>query len=168
LNNYYFKKTFSENLQIILYTFAYTKRSKKMTTLTKAWRTCQYCGADYYNEDCPECRATGGGYHFTVQIVNLTPHEITEAESGISFSPSGQVARVETESKKIEKIGRIQLYSRSFGQVIDLPEPRLNTLFIVSALVLEAAKNRQDLLAPGELVRDEKGRPIACKGFVKN
>ena len=139
-----------------------------MSTLTKAWLTCQYYGAYHYNKDCPECRATGGGYHITVEVVNLTPHEITEAESGISFSPSGQVARVETESKKIEKIGGIQLYSRSFGQVIDLPEPRPNTLLIVSALVLEAAKNRQDLLAPGELVRDEKGRPIGCKGFVKN
>ena len=139
-----------------------------MTTLTKAWLTCQYCGADHYNKDCPECRATGGGYHITVKVVNLTPHEIIETKSGISFSPSGQVARVGVEYKEEEKIGGIQLYSRSFGQVIDLPEPRLNTLFIVSALVLEAAKERKDLLAPGELVRDDKGRPIRCKGFIKN
>ena len=138
-----------------------------MTTITKAWLTCQYCGADYYNENCPECRATGGGYHITVKIVNLTQHEVKEAESGLCFSPSGLVARVETECSNVEKIGGIQMYSRSFGQVIDLPEPQLDTLYIVSALVFEAAKNRQDLLAPGELVRDEKGRPIGCKGFVK-
>jgi len=102
-----------------------------------------------------------------VKIVNLTPHEITDAESGLSFSPSGQVARVATVIEKREKIGGIQLYSRSFGQVIDLPEPQLNTFYIVSALVFEAAKNRQDLLAPGELVRDQKGQPIGCKGFIK-
>ena len=139
-----------------------------MKTLTKAWATCQYCGADYYNEDCPECRATGGGYHITVDVINLTPHEIKEIESGISFPPSGEIARVDSIMKKEETIGRICVYSRSFGEVVALPEPSPKTLFIVSSLVLEAAKDRKDLLAPGELVRDEKGRPIGCKGFIKN
>ena len=139
-----------------------------MIKLTKAWLTCQYCGADYYNQDCPECRATGGGYHITVRVVNLTPHEIKEVESGISFPPSGEIARVDSIMKKEEQIGRMPVYSRSFGDVIGLPEPSLNTLFIVSGLVLEAAKDRKDLLAPGELVRDKNGRPIGCKGFVKN
>lgn len=142
---------------------------KTVTVITTAWMTCQYCGADYYNEDCPECRATGGGYHNTIEVVNLTPHEIKEVVSGKCFSPSGQVTRVEAEYKEEEKFGGIQMYSRTLGQVYDLPEPRPNTLFIVSAMVLEAAANsRQDLIAPGELVRDEKGHPIGCRGFIRN
>jgi hypothetical protein len=54
-----------------------------------------------------------------------------------------------------------------------LPEPADNTLYIVSALVLTAAKaqGRTDVVAPAtghpECVRDEKGFIKSVPGFVR-
>jgi hypothetical protein len=35
-------------------------------------------------------------------------------------------------------------------------------------MVLSACQGRKDLLAPGELVRDEAGKPTGCRGFKVN
>ena len=57
-----------------------------------------------------------------------------------------------------------------FGDVTGLPEPKEDTVYIVSALVL-AATDRQDVVAPATghpgCVRNEKGLIESVPGFVR-
>ena len=81
--------------------------------------------------------------------------------------PSDGVARVATTQKKGAIIDGIQCYTTSFGEVEGLPEPQPGTILVVSLLVKQAAGNRFDLASPGQLIRDEEGRPIGCDGLNK-
>jgi hypothetical protein len=106
-------------------------------------------------------------------IINLTPHNIFEVESGINFPASGKVARISSTSEVMyfleQDNGLIPVYKTCFGEVQGLPENPVNgTFYIVSGIVLSAMPNRWDLLAPGELVRDGNGNPVGCRGFRTN
>ena len=102
-----------------------------------------------------------------VEVVNLTPHAINIV-GGPTFEPSGEVARI---SSTNESAGELQvngesipLITQQFGEVIGLPQEKEGTLFIVSGLIF-ANSEREDLLVPGEQVRDDAGRVIGCKSF---
>ena len=100
-------------------------------------------------------------------LVNLTPHILNvQAADGswIELPPSGKIARVAVRRIPGGIVDHIQVYEASFGEVEGLPEPEPVVRLIVSRIVLEAS-GRFDLLAPGELVRDEKGQPIGCLGL---
>lgn len=106
-------------------------------------------------------------------IVNLTPHSITIHDGGnaVTLPPSGTVARVATSSIEMHRIDAghgvsAVLQMTTFGQVVDLPEPKKDTLLIVSGLVLSALREqgseRQDVIAPATgpkdgAIRDEAG-----------
>jgi hypothetical protein len=102
-----------------------------------------------------------------MNLINLTPHAINETTTGATFAPSGTVARVSTTLTPAGEVAGIPLFSRAFGEVVDLPAPVEGVLLIVSALVADASPDRLDLVSPGELVRDDKGQPVGCKGFVR-
>ena len=114
-----------------------------------------------------------------------------------SFAPSGVVARVAVKtvlSEHSHAHAAVPLFVQRAGAVEGLPERAarcpycgcLNVsqydttcaehpadqpepeMYIVSALVRLAVPGRDDVASPGELVRDEKGQPIACKGLVIN
>jgi len=102
----------------------------------------------------------------TMQIVNYTPHSITETTTGITFPPSGNTARVSSISVPVGDLAGAPCFITSFGQVEGLPEPQDGVALIVSGMVMDACKGKRfDLVAPGELVRDENGQPVGCKGF---
>ena len=103
------------------------------------------------------------------EFVNLTPHRIDEVSTGRSFEPSGDVARVGVEYIKAGEINGIPVYEARYGSVEGLPEPRPGKVFIVSGMVLSHPRvsARTDVVAPGELVRDESGKPTGCQGFKK-
>lgn len=61
----------------------------------------------------------------------------------------------------------IDIMEKSFNNVEGLPEPKENTLYIVSALVAGACKNRDDLVVPNDTVRDDQGRIIGCRSLAK-
>ena len=61
----------------------------------------------------------------------------------------------------------VDIMEKSFLEVEGLPEPKKDTYYVVSALVAGAAKNRNDLLIPNDIVRDEKGRIIGCRSLAK-
>ena len=61
----------------------------------------------------------------------------------------------------------VDIMEKSFSEIEGLPEPKENTYYIVSALVAGAAKNRNDLLIPNDIIRDEEGRIIGCKNLAK-
>lgn len=102
------------------------------------------------------------------QFKNLTPHSI-KLNDGTTFASEG-LARVSATFSSFDENG---VCAQQFGNVTGLPEPEENTLYIVSILVLTAAKEqgRTDCVAPAtghpECVRDEKGFIISVPGFVR-
>lgn len=105
----------------------------------------------------------------TTNFVNLTPHalNIYTAESGvISVPPSGNVARVATSFNLDSTVDGIDIYTATYGEIEGLPAPQDNVIYITSGLIVSALQGtRYDVTSPGELVRDEDGRPIGCKGL---
>ena len=101
-----------------------------------------------------------------MKLINLTPHAIVETVTGATFPPSGQIARVAATMTPAGEIGGIPTYTRQFGEVEGLPDPVDGVTFIVSALVADACPYSLDLVSPGELVRNEAGQPIGCRGFI--
>lgn len=102
------------------------------------------------------------------QFKNFTPHAIV-LNDGRSFASEG-LARVSAAFTPFDENG---VCTQEFGEVTGLPEPAVNTLYIVSALVLTAAKQagRTDCVAPAtghpDCVRSDKGFIVSVPGFVK-
>jgi hypothetical protein len=108
-----------------------------------------------------------------MQLVNLTPHALTiEALDGstLTLPPSGTVARLRVERRTctpLEIDGRsIGLSSPTLMGPVNLPTPEQapGNIYIVSTLVADAVK-RADVMSPGELMRDNDGRPLRCRGL---
>lgn len=108
-----------------------------------------------------------------VQLVNCTPHEITvvgeDGEIVLTLPPSGVVARCSTKRERVATFGinnhNVPIYWTTFGEVENLPEPQDGTIYVVSRIVAEARRDRDDLIIPDDLVRDDAGRIIGCRGF---
>ena len=101
----------------------------------------------------------------TTTITNLTPHAIVVGSR--SFPPSGTLARVAMVITPQGEIDGIPLFKTAFGRVEGLPPMEAGRYYLVSALVASAEKDRDDLLSPSGLVRDEKGIVIGCEGFTR-
>ena len=100
------------------------------------------------------------------EFVNLTSHTITEVTTGTIIPRSGIVARIKAATNKVTKHNEIPVYQTIFGEIEGLPEPKENTVYIISALALNAVpKNRTDVVSPGRPQRDEHGNVIGCVGF---
>ena len=99
---------------------------------------------------------------------NYTPHPIA-LNDGRTFASEG-LARVSATFSSFDENG---VCTQEFGDVTGLPAPESDTLYIVSILVLTAAKaqGRTDCVAPAtghpECVRDEKGFIKSVPGFVR-
>ena len=110
-----------------------------------------------------------------MKFVNLTPHAVTvRLGSGDRvFEPSGQVARVAVSSVQTEDIDGIPIFSQTFGEIEGLPDPQEGTIYIVSLVVRQAAQKlgRTDVVSPDTspqgAIRDDQGRIIAVRGFVR-
>ena len=100
---------------------------------------------------------------------NLTPHQLNihkEDGSVMNIEPSGVIARVASKETLDTVIDGVEVFQNSFGEVQDLPAPEEGVYLIVSGLVLGAlGGTRPDVLAPGQLVRNDKGQPIGAKGL---
>jgi hypothetical protein len=104
-----------------------------------------------------------------MKFINLTPHDITvimgDNADRTTFAKSGTVARVSQVTAVARTVDGINISTATFGPVVGLPERDDGTLYIVSGMVKSAATDRSDLVSPGELVRDDSGNVIGCKGF---
>jgi hypothetical protein len=104
----------------------------------------------------------------TANFVNCTPHDI-KFNSGTIFPKSGINARVSASFSDITDF----ICDQVFGEVQDLPNPVEGTFFIVSAMVLTAAKlqGRKDCVAPAtghpQVVRNEAGHIVSVPCFVR-
>ncbi len=114
-----------------------------------------------------------------MRIVNLCPHEIDlrlPDGTQIVIPPSERPARVrvmryEPEELKLERTGEapvaIPVSSSCFGDVDDLPAPASGTCFVVSYPVAYACAQRDDLLVPDDLIRDDHGTVVACQSLTR-
>lgn len=104
----------------------------------------------------------------SIQYVNCTQHDIIiVGEKGtVTIPPSGIVPRLEEITVDVGIIDGIKFIRRQYGNCLNLPDKESGVIYIVSALVLDAAPtDRDDLAAPGDLLRDEKGRIIGCSSL---
>jgi hypothetical protein len=103
-----------------------------------------------------------------MKIINLTPHAITA--DGVVIPPSGDIARVSVTRTKRGDINGIPVFVPTFGVVAGLPDPALDTVYLVSAMVRNhpAVASRTDVCSPGALVRDDAGNIIGCDGLDFN
>ena len=106
-----------------------------------------------------------------MKILNLTPHNVVIVIDEITniVIPSDGIARVsetKTIAPSIDVDGiTVETFVSAFGEVENLPPKEEGVMIIVSALVASAAKGRDDLLVPGELVRDDGGNIVGCKSL---
>ena len=104
-------------------------------------------------------------------FVNCTPHAINliDVNGNVTTLPKGEVVpRLTQATLQVNEINGISITETTFGDTRDLPTPVAGTYFIVSRMILEANKDRNDLLVPNELVRDEAGQIIGCKSLACN
>ena len=114
-------------------------------------------------------------------LANYTPHTVTlycdpeDAKRPMFSCGSVGVARVEESQETIALFNDyIPLRRTTFGEIVGLPEPRRNTVFIVSMVVAQAnaraTQPRGDLVCPDtgkSCLRDDRGQIIGVTGFVK-
>lgn len=106
-----------------------------------------------------------------MHYINLCPHNLDMLQpdgSGIRvFPPSGTVARVVEKMTGPNEDGH---YTIAMGEIVGLPEPQNNVMYIVSrplaqALIAKGIK-RDDVLITGRLIRDGSGRIIGAEGLA--
>lgn len=110
-------------------------------------------------------------------LVNLNSHPLnihTPEGEILTIPPSGVVARVSQETRDEGEIvtvvhnqfKKVEVFSSTFGDVVNLPAPKEGHIYVVSGMVLNALGGaREDVMAPGELIRSDKGDPIGCRGL---
>jgi len=107
-------------------------------------------------------------------LVNLTPHDVDVVVGDgavVAIPPHHPPARVAHEvvaASTCSVGGRpVPVVQLGAGAVADLPEPREGAVFIVSRSVALACPARSDLVFPFDLVRNERGAVVGCRGFAR-
>lgn len=113
-----------------------------------------------------------------MRFINLTPHPLNvKATSGdfVTILPDADgPARVVYDTFPPEQVraGNFDFFEVTVAgcprEIINLPDPEPNVVFIVAKAVADAApRYRGDLMSPGRLIRDENGRVIGCDGLTR-
>ena len=101
------------------------------------------------------------------KIINLTPHVVNVGT--LAFKPEPKPARVESVVTEIGSVtteeGIVHIVETHYGLVEHLPPKTPDVFYIVSRLVKDRLQDRDDVLVPGELNRDESGRITGCKNL---
>lgn len=109
----------------------------------------------------------------SIQLVNLTSHKVNIEIDGVSVplkrAPFNQIARVVKDVLSQEYIdteaGRILLNRYTNCRVENLPEPKDNTLYIVSMQVILMVSGRKDIVHPDGLIRNHDRMVDGCKSL---
>lgn len=109
-----------------------------------------------------------------VNLVNLTPHAITLMPAdgqSVTIPPSGAVARCAVRRVQIGMVRTpdgpgVPINRTEFGAVEGLPAPAPDTIYIVSAIVAQAA-HRDDVVIVDEVVRDSEGRIVGARALAR-
>lgn len=113
-----------------------------------------------------------------MKLVNLCKHDVDVVDVAglplVKLPPSGKVASIATQQQEkghLQPEGEMVLipaFTIRRGEVEGLPPPEEGVVYVTGALVREAVPHRKDVASPGDQLRDEKGRPIGCKGLIFN
>lgn len=108
-------------------------------------------------------------------IVNKTPHKITllDEDDNIirNLPPADEPARLKTKEHIVDRVFEdsnkgVPIKKTDIIGVKNLPKSNENKFYLVSR-TLASKLNRDDLLAPNELIRDNEGNVIGCKSLAK-
>lgn len=104
-----------------------------------------------------------------MKLINLTPHAINfvdgDGNAVLTVAPSGDLARVSSQTVTIGDCDGIPITTTWFGAVVGLPDRQDGTGFIVSSLVAQRVPDRDDVFIPSDSVRDDAGRIIGCRSL---
>lgn len=104
-------------------------------------------------------------------FINLTPHEIKVYQNGRAFPqeypPSGEVARIGTIDFGIGFIGDTPVAMVEYGRFENPPPKVAGTYYIVSLVTALAIRGRDDILAPYDEIRNDKGVIIGCRSLQR-
>jgi len=108
-----------------------------------------------------------------MNIINLTPHPLVVigGSATVTIPPSGTVARVATHTEPAGYVDvdgiTVPVQKQVLGQIVNLPDPAPDTIYVVSLPVAAAAGRlgRTDVVSP-RVVRDEQGNVVGCDGFL--
>jgi len=107
----------------------------------------------------------------TRRLMNLTPHaiDIVTEDGTLSIAPEARPARLVGRTEPDGTIAvdglAVPLLKHRYDVAVDLPDPEDGVLLIVAQVVLDFLPEREDLVTPTELVRDEVGRVIGCRAL---
>lgn len=128
-----------------------------------------------------------------MKLINLTPHAVTLLAEGFAVFdgkakcyrlpdgvepfvlaefPSDGIARCavqDTDLPALDVEGTpVPCCGVTFGAIEGLPDPVDGTMYIVSAIVANAARaqGRHDVVVPARMVRDGEGKVLGCLAFA--
>lgn len=105
-----------------------------------------------------------------MQILNYMPHtlniELPDGER-IAIESSG-VARCTVKNVQVGEVNGIPVVSAEYGEIVGLPEPAEDTVYVVSMLVAQRS-GRSDVVGPdsGSSAIRENGQVIAVRNLTR-
>mgnify|MGYP006959216854 CR=1 FL=1 len=122
-------------------------------------------------------------------VINCTPHEVAIYSTADCYMRDGclylrddaekfpkpfrtfpaakEPARVTFAQDHAGMAEGILIYRWFTEDIVNLPEPKPGTLYIVSKKVAQACPEREDLIFPGTMVRDADGHIVGCIDFSR-
>ncbi|MFF5265481.1 hypothetical protein ACFY4C_41945 [Actinomadura viridis] len=110
------------------------------------------------------------------KLINLLPHPLVLlGPTGailLHQEPDGPAARCAEDRREVGALtlpggATVPLRALGFGEVTNLPAPRVGVLYVVSRPVAETASWRDDLVYPDEVIRDADGHPLGCRALAR-
>lgn len=98
-------------------------------------------------------------------FINLTPHVVILPNG--DRIPSSGVVRCPEKTIPVKEHNGVILCTRSYGRVT-LPEPKSDTIYLVSSYVRVRHPERTDLATPSDLERDGNGNIIRARSLIVN
>lgn len=106
-----------------------------------------------------------------ITYVNCTPHAIRITD-GPTLEPSGTIVRSSSAIEAAVSPDDIPRYRTAYGPLEGLPPPAPDTVYVVSSLALDKAKQegRTDCAAPAtthpDVVRNDSGHIVSVPGLT--
>lgn len=105
-----------------------------------------------------------------MNFVNCTNHNIKVYNNGelvLNLSPASSSARVRQRHTDVEEFNKVPIATKLITKVENLPDPKPNTLHIVSGFLKNAVSDRSDLVSPDtgadSRIEDEEGNIIGVE-----
>ena len=105
-----------------------------------------------------------------MKVVNLTPHDINLMDKDFNIIETIKSSGSVRATEKKELIGELlgaPLYETKFEDVEGLPEAVEGTIYIVSRIIINACKDRSDLVTTSEIVRQDENGNLSSHPFAK-